>query len=62
MEMTECSCDRPARPVVQVARAKSFEGYMVMEGDRVVAVALSKAEAEELIRKLGQEDAPTFDD
>ena len=56
--MTDCSACCPAASNVRIVRAKSFEGYVVMEGDRVVAVALSEAEAEEIIRRLALPEEP----
>lgn len=56
--MTDCSACCPAKPEVRIVRAKSFEGYVVMEGDRVVAVALSQAEAEDIIQRLTLSEEP----
>ena len=58
LHMTDCSACCPAASNVRIVRAKSFEGYVVMEGDRVVAVALSEAEAEEIIRRLALPEEP----
>ena len=53
--MTDRSGNKPCRPEVRVARAKSFDGYVVLEGEKIVAVALSRDEADAFIaRILGQ--------
>jgi hypothetical protein len=50
--MTDQMDDRPPTPIVRIERAKSFDGYVVFEGERIVAVALSKVDAETLLEKL----------
>jgi hypothetical protein len=58
--MTDRSGNKPCRPEVRGARAKSFDGYVVLEGEKVVAVALSREEADAFIaRILGQPHPPT---
>jgi len=50
--MTAGSDDRSAKPEVRIEHAKSFDGYVVLEGERIVAVALSKKDARTLLDKL----------
>jgi len=58
--MTDGSGNKPCRPEVRVVRAKSFDGYVVLEGEKVVAVALSREDADAFIaRILGQPWPPT---
>jgi hypothetical protein len=50
--------DRPPTPIVRIERAKSFDGYVVLEAERIVAVALSRDDAEALLEKLRADPEP----
>lgn len=44
--------DRPKKPEVRVEHAKGFDGYVVLEGEKIVAIALSAEDAKALLDKL----------
>ena len=49
------SDDRQSPPQVRIVRAKSFDGYVVLEGKEVVAVAFGREEALKVIDKIRAE-------
>jgi hypothetical protein len=56
--MTDETGDTPKDPKVRVARAKSFDGYVILENDRIVAIALSRGEADTLLQKILKRSEP----
>lgn len=49
---SKSSDDRKSPPEVRVVRAQSFDGYVVLEGTEVVAVAFGREEALKMIDKI----------